>query len=1501
MAIDRCNQGRSVKLRLLLLPLLVALVLSIPSAPVTADATFIFPVQSEQVITGATTGLSGAQADDGIRENLREADVASDSVTLPSSQTVDVGSIVGGTFPADIAADDGTPIQFRERTSPKVKSVQNGQASLGLAATSVTAALSPGVNLSAAFLVFGIQCDCNTTGAGQVSGQITSPTTVTFRREAPGAVVTIEWYVAEFLWGVSVQRGSRTMTSLTENVVLSNVTLSRSFVIVSYRVEGVTWGADDFVKARLSSETNLELTINAVPGANAIEYQVVEFAGARVQTGEVSLLSTEVSTTATLSPSIDPGRSWLLLSYKSDGGTSSDIGQKMVRGVITDSSTLTFDRANSGQAVQLTWFLVEFTAGTTVERGLASFSTVETQRDVTVGGISPTIVAAAGLWNRGGTTPFNGDDNPGVATVTMDFTTASNLRLTRATAQATTATVSWFAVSFPAEAAIAYRSNTSANGVNSPKTRMWDGTAWGGEAEQSTAGSPIRVVRMAWSPTAANTRMVVTQSDDGWLDAYVCTPACSVTNDIGRVWTAAPGAPQKRFDVAYEGTSGEALLVYAVVSTNPAQDIAYRAYVAGAWSGEQYLDDAGHATDVQYASINLAAQKGTDRMGLIGGDITNDDVNAWIWDGDAFGSYTEITANSEIPNQEKIAVAWESGSGHLLAVTIPSGSFNIVYREFSTSWSAASTFRCADDNAEYISLKPNPEAAADDMVLALSDDVGGALNLHTCYWTGSGWSNWTTHDTGIDSTVTRSFDFAWEASGNRGLLVWGTTAGQISYRTFTAPDSWGMITSVPMGANTHPWVQLRTSPLAQSGGTRILGAIAEASSLDLGGIRWDGTTFAVIGPSTFSADIGSTAHESFELEYAPDDDHQLRVRYQWTGVPTGDAYVLSVKGYRGDEDMNVQVLTPPSTWNTRMVVNSPISTMLSYTLAPAEYSGGNPQLRIVDGAYQDQSSSDLFLDWVAITTVVAVYSLEVRHNVTGIAVTGNPALIIRGNISASGENFDVQVWNFATVSWDTLLAAPFTSADAYHNATLSSGYLSAGTVRVRFVDVASQDAVQWAMSLDFVAVAVTNASPTLTNSGVSPPAGNVTTTFTFFVRYTDADDDPPLFVNLTLDGVSYPMLANNTADLNHVDGKDYHLNRTVGNRGTFSFSFSARAASGDPVLVSTGSQQISVSNRGPAIASSVSTLSLYRRSLLLYVFNASDPDLDPLSWSVRTNASFLAMGTTNGTLYGRTSDVPAIYWVEVTVSDGVGGTDTLTFSLAVVNRPPQILLTAPESARSNDNYTGSFSAMDPDSDTVSWSIVTNASWLAISPLNGTLRGVALPGVYYVNLTARDPYGGLAFRNFTIRVSAIVSLPDGPGGLGTEPLLFSIIAALVGFLFGAVYFRRRRQILEHAFLVDSSGQIRFQYAAVGTRFDESTLRSYLRGRPWQTMDFIEAPPHKLHFVHREGLHWILVSRSSDPSRVLRSAEGIFAQAERDLGAPESEGLSVAPKAEDSRAD
>jgi hypothetical protein len=139
----------------------------------------------------------------------------------------------------------------------------------------------------------------------------------------------------------------------------------------------------------------------------------------------------------------------------------------------------------------------------------------------------------------------------------------------------------------------------------------------------------------------------------------------------------------------------------------------------------------------------------------------------------------------------------------------------------------------------------------------------------------AGSSGWVVHvprDAGVDTNAQRCADFAWEynlapAPKNQGILVYGTTAGQIAWRIFKAPNYVGTVTNVGMGVNVHPWVQLKSNTRAVSGDVKILGAVLEGTVFDLGAISWDGTTFTVVGTSTFSANTGVITYESFSLGF----------------------------------------------------------------------------------------------------------------------------------------------------------------------------------------------------------------------------------------------------------------------------------------------------------------------------------------------------------------------------------------------------------------------------------------------------------------------------------------------------------------------------------------------------------------------------------------------------------------------------------------------------------
>jgi hypothetical protein len=419
---------------------------------------------------------------------------------------------------------------------------------------------------------------------------------------------------------------------------------------------------------------------------------------------------------------------------------------------------------------------------------------------------------------------------------------------------------------------VAYRDSTT--GLNIPKSRSWSNAVWSAQSELASAGSPVRQVRSACCPKAdrSEEKIVVTLSDDGYLDAYVWDgTAWIVTNNIGSAGASVNA--YKCFDVVYEKTSGRALLVYSRGTTT--NEIGYKIWTFGSgWGTEQFLDLVYTTGRVRWISLATAsgARSGSvddNEIALIYLDA-NTDVHGYVWTGSAWslvGATSVWDATAAIASEECIAVAYEQTTGEAMFIWADSVSTDFYYKTWDGTTLSVNTLldiSAAGGVGNWVMLKADPSS---DDLLFLSVDGGSDLN--TAYWSGSGWTVHAEHDAGLDSNAQRCADFAWEPTGGKGLLVYGTTAGQITRKTFTTPNTWVGPTNAVMGANVHPWVQLRTNPRTVTGDGKILGAVLEGTVFDLGAIKWDGTTFTVIGTSTFSTDTSVITYESFDLEFEP--------------------------------------------------------------------------------------------------------------------------------------------------------------------------------------------------------------------------------------------------------------------------------------------------------------------------------------------------------------------------------------------------------------------------------------------------------------------------------------------------------------------------------------------------------------------------------------------------------------------------------------------------------
>jgi hypothetical protein len=161
-------------------------------------------------------------------------------------------------------------------------------------------------------------------------------------------------------------------------------------------------------------------------------------------------------------------------------------------------------------------------------------------------------------------------------------------------------------------------------------------------------------------------------------------------------------------------------------------------------------------------------------------------------------------------------------------------------------------------------------------------------------------------------------------------------------------------------------------------------------------------------------------------------------------------------------------------------------------------------------------------------------------------------------------------------------------------------------------------------------------------------------------------------------------------------------------------------------------------------------------------YEAIDIDLtDTLTWTLDTNASsWLTINSNTGVLSGTPElDDIGTYWINVTVSDGKGGSDWQYFNIKVklVNMNPVITTDDVKTAEIGKEYSVDYEATDDRTPVVSliWSMKTNASWLSFESGTGVLSGTPQTsdvGSYWVKITVGDGEGGFANTNFTIRIA-----------------------------------------------------------------------------------------------------------------------------------------------------
>jgi len=324
-----------------------------------------------------------------------------------------------------------------------VASVQSGTTSStgnGTVTVGVTS-----VDMSKSFLIFQTRHSGNRPASSTVRGELTSGTTLAFTRSTnESSTIEIQWYLVEYTSGVSVQRGSTTQNSTAVTVTLGSSVGSTSDAFLLYsktpKSTDSSYGTDDPITGLITATDKIQFKANSTNSNHIIAWQVIEFTDGslNVQTGTDSITDSGATTaTDSFGSTVDLTSTFLLAGWRS-GDEGADIDERLITAKFSSTSSVQFTRGDSGgdDVDEITYQVIEFTDGTKVQSGTASFSSGETSKTVAISTVDtlmtvPLATIQVGDGQNKGNTEYSGDDISGEGSFTLSIISATSLNIAR--------------------------------------------------------------------------------------------------------------------------------------------------------------------------------------------------------------------------------------------------------------------------------------------------------------------------------------------------------------------------------------------------------------------------------------------------------------------------------------------------------------------------------------------------------------------------------------------------------------------------------------------------------------------------------------------------------------------------------------------------------------------------------------------------------------------------------------------------------------------------------------------------------------------------------------------------------------------------------------------------------------------------------------------------------------------------------------------------------------
>jgi CSLREA domain-containing protein len=389
------------------------------------------------------------------------------------------------------------------------------------------------------------------------------------------------------------------------------------------------------------------------------------------------------------------------------------------------------------------------------------------------------------------------------------------------------------------------------SGQNTPYTSSWNGSAFGSAQASASVGS-WRIIESAESPIRDE---AVAVGQDG---------AGSITAERwnGSAWSAASVNPigsavnpsYRGFDVAYESSSGEAMVV-----ASAGTGLQYTVWNGTAWSSPAALSDyAALSGATSPTQVTLAASPLDDTMVLLATDNLGRDYG-FSWSGSAWGAGQVLDATSGGDNTSSFAVAdWQTG---LTVAAYSKGvAATLYYRTWNgSSWSAEGSVTPpggVSSKPMYVRLAADPRSRR-IAAGVITSGTAGTPDVWLNVWDGTAWGTSTLATTTAVDQLFPGVSVAFEGTSGQAIAAYGVTGQQaVRYRTWAHGSGWSAEAVGPNVGSVPNTVALFSDVASDS----VMLATQDAAS-DLNYTLWNGSAWG--SPTELETNTGETSGQPF--------------------------------------------------------------------------------------------------------------------------------------------------------------------------------------------------------------------------------------------------------------------------------------------------------------------------------------------------------------------------------------------------------------------------------------------------------------------------------------------------------------------------------------------------------------------------------------------------------------------------------------------------------------